>query len=82
MKQQTFFTQFPPILVLELSRFQYNKHTRQAEKIHDQLNFDLELYIDRYLEENKVESCQRKVEVDELRKKIKELNTRLEWWVC
>ena len=78
MDQQTFFTRFPSILVLELSRFQYNQATRQAEKVHDKLNFDLQLYVDRYLEENKLESCQRKMEVDRLRKKIRELETCLE----
>ena len=79
MQQQTFFTRFPPILVLELSRFQYNQATQQAEKVHDRLNFDLLLYVDRYLEENKAESCRRKIEVDQLRRKIKELDTRLDW---
>lgn len=79
MQQQTFFTRFPPILVLELSRFQYNQATRQVEKVHDQLNFDPLLYVDRYLEENKAESCRRKIEVDQLRKKVKELETRLKW---
>lgn len=78
MHQQTFFTRFPSILVLELSRFQYNQATRQAEKVHDQLLFDLQLYVDRYLEENKAESCRRKLEVDQLRKKMRELKTRLE----
>lgn len=81
MQQQTFFTRFQPILVLELSRFQYNQTTKQAEKVHDQLDFDLQLYVDRYLVENKAESCQRKLEVDRLRKKRKELDTRLEWQV-
>ncbi len=52
--------------------------TKQVEKVHDQMNFDLELYVDRYLEENKKESIKRKMEVDKLRNKIRELNTRLE----
>lgn len=78
MGQKTFFTLFPPILVLELSRFQFNHVTKQVEKVHDQMNFDLELYVDRYLEENKKESIKRKMEVDKLRNKIRELNTRLE----
>ena len=78
MQQQTFFTRFPPILVLELSRFHFNQLTQQAEKIHDRLNFDLQLYVDRYLEENKAEACRRKAEVDQLRRKIEELSSRLE----
>jgi hypothetical protein len=82
MQQQTFFTRFPPILVLELSRFQYNQATRQVEKVHDQLNFDQLLYVDRYLEENKAESCRRKMVVDELRRKAKELKMRLKWLVA
>lgn len=77
MQQQTFFTRFPPILVLELCRFQYNQATCQAEKVHDPLDFDPLLYVDRYLEENKSESCRRKKEVDRLRKKIRELQARL-----
>lgn len=79
MQQQTFFTRFPPILVLELSRFQYNQATRQVEKVHDRLNFDPLLYVDRYLEENKAESCRRKIEVDQLRRKVEELETKLKW---
>jgi len=79
MQQQTFFSRFPPILVLELSRFHYNQTTQQAEKIHDRLDFDLQLCVDRYLEENKEESCRRKKDVDQLRGRIKELETRLHW---
>ncbi len=79
MQQQTFFTRFPPILVLELSRFQYNQVTRQVEKVHDPLNFDPLLYVDRYLEENKLECCRRKRELDALRKRISELEERLHW---
>lgn len=78
MQQQTFFSRFPPILVLELSRFQYNQATRQAEKVHDRLDFDLLLCVDRYLERNREESCRRKKEVDQLRSKARDLETRLE----
>ena len=79
MQQQTFFSRFPPILVLELSRFHYNQTTQQAEKIHDRLDFDLQLCVDRYLEENKEESCRKKKDVDQLRRRIKELENRLHW---
>ena len=45
---QTWFTHLPPILVLELSRFQFNQTSGQAEKIHNPLDFQQQLFMDRY----------------------------------
>lgn len=44
---KTWFTRLPRVLVIELSRFNYNQTTGQTEKIHDQLHFDKTLFMDR-----------------------------------
>jgi hypothetical protein len=44
---QLWFTSMPPILTLELSRFQYNQHLNEPEKIHARLEFPEVLYMDR-----------------------------------
>ncbi len=77
---QTWFTHLPPILVLELSRFQYNQKSSQAEKLHNPLVFDRQLFLDRYLDRNKVEVRQRRREVAHLRGKMSNLQKRLLRW--
>lgn len=77
MLQETWFTRLPPILVLELSRFKYNQQSSQAEKIHDPLLFDRTLYMDRYLEENKVVVREKRKDVKKLKERMKELQHKL-----
>ena len=77
MQQETWFTRIPPILVLELARFKYNQTSGQAEKVHDKLNFDLKVHMDRFMEKNKVETRQRRKEVVQLRSRLNELDERL-----
>jgi len=74
---QAWFSHLPPVLVLELSRFKYNQKSGQAEKIHDAFTFDRQLFMDRYLVANKVESRQRRREVGKLKKKLADLEKRL-----
>ena len=77
LNQETWFTRLPPILVLELSRFQFNQASGQAEKVHDMLRFDKKMCLDRYLERNKEETRKRRVDVKRLREKLKALEGRL-----
>lgn len=77
VNQETWFTHLPPVLVLSLSRFQYNQASGQAEKVHDRLKFDLQLCMDRYLEMNKQESRERRKEVMKLKSRLQELKGRL-----
>ena len=77
LKQETWFTLLPPILVLELSRFQYNQASGQAEKVHDLLRFDMKMCLDRYLERNKEDTRRRRIEVKKLKEKLNELEGRL-----
>lgn len=77
LKQETWFTRLPPILVLELSRFQFNQASGQAEKVHDVLRFDKKMCLDRYLERNKEETRRRRVDVKGLREKLNDFKGRL-----
>ncbi|XP_064407430.1 ubiquitin carboxyl-terminal hydrolase 28-like [Halichondria panicea] len=78
VQQEAWFTSLPPILVLSLSRFKYNQNSGQAEKVHDKLQFDLQLSMDRYLEANRVESRRRRCEGVELQRRMTELKGKLD----
>jgi len=51
--QERWFTTLPPVLFLELSRFQFNTSRGIAEKVNNILEFPEEIFLDRYLEVNK-----------------------------
>jgi len=50
---ERWFTKLPPVLILELSRFQYNLKRNFVEKLHNQMDFPEILYMDRYMVQNK-----------------------------
>lgn len=66
--QEHWFTRLPAVLILELSRFRFNQKSQQPEKIHNRLEFEENMYMDRYMKENRAR-------VRELRKKIRKLKT-------
>jgi len=45
---QHWFTELPPVLTFELSRFEFNQALGRPEKIHNKLEFPSILYLDRY----------------------------------
>ncbi|KAL7983538.1 hypothetical protein Chor_000414 [Crotalus horridus] len=47
--QEHWFTELPPVLTFELSRFEFNQALGRPEKIHNKLEFPPVLYLDRYL---------------------------------
>uniref|UniRef100_A0A674GSX4 Ubiquitin carboxyl-terminal hydrolase 25 n=1 Tax=Taeniopygia guttata TaxID=59729 RepID=A0A674GSX4_TAEGU len=47
--QEHWFTELPPVLTFELSRFEFNQALGRPEKIHNKLEFPPILYLDRYL---------------------------------
>jgi len=51
--QERWFTVLPPVLFLELMRFQFNTSRGIAEKVNNVLEFPEEIFLDRYLEVNK-----------------------------
>ena len=51
--QERWFTSLPPVLFLELSRFQFDRSRGVAEKVNNALEFPDVIYLDRYLEANK-----------------------------
>uniref|UniRef100_A0A8C8I284 Ubiquitin carboxyl-terminal hydrolase 25 n=1 Tax=Oncorhynchus tshawytscha TaxID=74940 RepID=A0A8C8I284_ONCTS len=46
--QEHWFTELPPVLTFELSRFEFNQALGRPEKIHSKLEFPSMLYMDRY----------------------------------
>jgi ubiquitin carboxyl-terminal hydrolase 25/28 len=51
--QERWFAALPPVLFLELSRFQFDRSRGVPEKINNPLEFPEVIYLDRYLEANK-----------------------------
>ena len=45
---QHWFTELPPVLTFELSRFEFNQALGRPEKIHNKLEFPSMLYMDRW----------------------------------
>ncbi len=71
------FTHLPPVMLFELSRFQYNKVDNRAEKIHRRFNFPLVLYMDRYMSANRELVREKRVRVQQLRDQLKSLKDQL-----
>ena len=46
-EQETWFRHLPPVLILELSRFEFSPTEGRTKKIHDRVAFDEVLYMDR-----------------------------------
>ena len=76
--QERWFTQLPPVLVLELSRFQFNTERKAAEKIHNRLDFSDKIFMDRYMYNNRDITRRKRDEVRRLKEKRAHLKTRLE----
>ncbi|XP_062499969.1 ubiquitin carboxyl-terminal hydrolase 25-like isoform X2 [Corticium candelabrum] len=77
-EQEMWFLQLPPILTIELSRFEFNQTKQKAEKIHDKLTFSRSIFMDRYLECNKVDVTARRDTVYKLRRKLDILERQLD----
>ncbi|KAM9299364.1 ubiquitin carboxyl-terminal hydrolase 28 [Gastrophryne carolinensis] len=77
-KQERWFTKLPPVMTLELSRFEYNQSLGQPEKIHNKLEFPEIIYMDRYLYKNKELIKKKQEKVRRLNMRIKELHQKLE----
>ena len=76
--QERWFLRLPPVLFLELSRFQYNMERKTAEKIHNRLEFPERILMDRYVADNKVVTRQKREEVRALKEKRAQLQARLD----
>jgi len=76
--QERWFTSLPPVLFLELSRFQFNTSRGIAEKVNNVLEFPQLIYLDRYLEENKVVTRLKREQVHQLKTRRDSLNTQLD----
>lgn len=76
--QERWFVRLPPVLFLELSRFQYNMEKKTAEKIHNRLDFPEQIFMDRYVVENKVVVRQKREEVRALKERRATLKSKLD----
>ena len=76
--QERWFTQLPPVLFFELSRFHYNTERKAAEKIHNRLDFPEVIYMDRYMKTNKTTTRQKREEVRALKERRALLKARLD----
>ena len=76
--QERWFTALPPVLFLELSRFQYNQERGMAEKINNFLDFPEVIYMDRYLEVNKNVTRSKREEVKKLKEQREKLKSQLQ----
>ena len=76
--QELWFTKLPPVLFLELSRFQYNMERKTAEKIHNRLEFPERLFMDRYVSLNKAVTKVKREEVRALKERRAALKSKLD----
>uniref|UniRef100_A0A646QD05 Ubiquitin carboxyl-terminal hydrolase 25 n=1 Tax=Hemiscolopendra marginata TaxID=943146 RepID=A0A646QD05_9MYRI len=76
--QEHWFTKLPPVLLFELSRFQFNQQLGRPEKIHNKFEFPEIIYMDRYMEVNKNITQTKREEVRKLKNRRDDLQNRLE----
>ncbi|NWV68230.1 UBP25 hydrolase, partial [Malurus elegans] len=75
---QHWFTELPPVLTFELSRFEFNQALGRPEKIHNKLEFPPILYLDRYMHKNREITRIKRDEIKRLKEYLTVLQQRLE----
>ncbi|XP_067253745.1 ubiquitin carboxyl-terminal hydrolase 25 isoform X3 [Chanodichthys erythropterus] len=76
--QEHWFTELPPVLTFELSRFEFNQALGRPEKIHNKLEFPSMLYMDRYMDRNRDITRIKREEIRRLKEHLTVLQQRLE----
>lgn len=76
--QEHWFTELPPVLTFELSRFEFNQALGRPEKIHNKLEFPPCLYMDRYIHKNREITRIKRDEIKRLKEHLTVLQQRLE----
>ncbi|XP_051973177.1 ubiquitin carboxyl-terminal hydrolase 25 isoform X2 [Xyrauchen texanus] len=76
--QEHWFTELPPVLTFELSRFEFNQALGRPEKIHNKLEFPSMLYMDRYMDRNRDTTRIKREEIRRLKEQMTILQQRLE----
>ncbi|XP_073685181.1 ubiquitin carboxyl-terminal hydrolase 25 isoform X5 [Garra rufa] len=76
--QEHWFTELPPVLTFELSRFEFNQTLGRPEKIHNKLEFPAMLYMDRYMDRNRDITRIKREEIRRLKEHLTVLQQRLE----
>ncbi|XP_018421027.1 PREDICTED: ubiquitin carboxyl-terminal hydrolase 25 isoform X2 [Nanorana parkeri] len=76
--QEHWFTELPPVLTFELSRFEFNQALGRPEKIHNKLEFPPCLYMDRYIDKNREITRLKRDEIKRLKEHLTVLQQRLE----
>ncbi|XP_052423022.1 ubiquitin carboxyl-terminal hydrolase 25 isoform X5 [Carassius gibelio] len=76
--QEHWFTELPPVLTFELSRFEFNQTLGRPEKIHNKLEFPSMLYMDRYMDKNRDITRIKREEIRRLKEHLTVLQQRLE----
>lgn len=76
--QEHWFTELPPVLTFELSRFEFNQTLGRPEKIHNKLEFPSMLYMDRYMDRNRDITRIKREEIRRIKEHLTVLQQRLE----
>ncbi|XP_057676374.1 ubiquitin carboxyl-terminal hydrolase 25 isoform X5 [Corythoichthys intestinalis] len=76
--QEHWFTELPPVLTFELSRFEFNQALGRPEKIHNKLEFPSMLYMDRYMDRNREITRIKREEIRRLKEHLTLFQQRLE----
>ncbi|XP_051540745.1 ubiquitin carboxyl-terminal hydrolase 25 isoform X3 [Myxocyprinus asiaticus] len=76
--QEHWFTELPPVLTFELSRFEFNQALGRPEKIHNKLEFPSMLYMDRYMDKNRDITRIKREEIRRLKEHLTVFQQRLE----
>lgn len=80
--QEQWFTRLPHVLTFELSRFQFNQALGRPEKIHNTFRFPQVLYMDRYMDENRLRVRAKREELQKLTTQMNDLQVKLDRFQC
>lgn len=75
--QDSWFNLLPPVLIFSLGRYEFSQATLRTEKVHNKFEFPERLYMDRYMENNKVMVQQKHIQVAAIKKQLASLNATL-----
>lgn len=77
-EQALWFKTLPSVLIFSLSRFEYSKEKKRAEKVHNKFDFPEYLYMDRYMEINKDIVEDKRIKIEKIKEELNSLYGILE----
>lgn len=77
-RKTQWFEKLPPILLLHLQRFDFDKKDQTLKKINSPFHFEKEIILDRYFLENRSSTENKRDLARKLKEEIRHIDTKLE----